>query len=149
MTKVNCSLMQISNQPITWQKLNACRHVDMVQTEQQNEEERWFKWLWTRLWLLVPDGLVRVFEKLLIYWDFYTQPSQGFTENGLKKRKYPVSGSSVGENALLMLLLRHSECRIRIWSKPHENIDLTSFCINGSGWWWWCNGVADIFLWAS
>ncbi len=44
-------------------------------------------------WLLVPDGLVWVFQKLLIYWDFHSQPSLGFTENGLKKRKYPVSGS--------------------------------------------------------
>ncbi len=48
------------------------------------------------------DGLVWVFQKLLIYWDFHTQPSLGFTENGLKKRKYPVSGSCVDENALLM-----------------------------------------------
>ncbi len=32
---------------------------------------------------------------------FHTQPSLGFTENGLKKRKYPVSGSCVDENALL------------------------------------------------
>ncbi len=53
-------------------------------------------------WLLVPDGLVRLFQKLLIYWDFHTQPSLGFTENGPKKRKYPVSGSCVDENALLM-----------------------------------------------
>ncbi len=28
--------------------------------------------------------------------------SLGFTENGPKKRKYPVSGSCVDENALLM-----------------------------------------------
>ncbi len=35
-------------------------------------------------------------SQLLIYWDFHTQPSLGFTENGLKKRKYPVSGSCVG-----------------------------------------------------
>ncbi len=28
---------------------------------------------------------------MLIYWDFHAQPSLGFTENGLKKRKYPVS----------------------------------------------------------
>jgi hypothetical protein len=42
------------------------------------------------------------FQKLLIYWDFHAQPSLGFTENGPKKRKYPVSGSSVGANALLM-----------------------------------------------
>jgi len=31
-------------------------------------------------------------------WDFHAQPSLGFTENGPKKRKYPVSGSSLGEN---------------------------------------------------
>ncbi len=31
------------------------------------------------------------------------QPSLGFTENGPKKRKYPVSGSCVEENALLMV----------------------------------------------
>ncbi len=40
-------------------------------------------------------------SKLLIYWDFHAQPSLGFTENGQKKRKYPVSGSCVDENALL------------------------------------------------
>ncbi len=57
-------------------------------------------------WLLVPDGLVWVFQKLLIYWDFHAQPSLGFTENGLKKRKYPVSGSCVDENALLMSEIR-------------------------------------------
>ena len=33
---------------------------------------------------------------------FSLQPSLGFTENGPKKNKYPVSGSSVGGNALLM-----------------------------------------------
>ncbi len=48
-------------------------------------------------WLLV----VWVFQKLLIYWDFHTQPSLGFTENGPKKRKYPESGSCVDKNALI------------------------------------------------
>ncbi len=43
-----------------------------------------------------------LFQKLLIYWDFHAQPSLGFTENGLKKRKYPVSGSCVDDNALMM-----------------------------------------------
>ncbi len=52
-------------------------------------------------WLLVPDGLVWVFQKL-IYWDFHAQPSLGFTDNGPKKRKYPVSSSCVDGNALLM-----------------------------------------------
>ncbi len=42
----------------------------------------------------------------MIYWDFHTQPSLGFTENGLKKKKYPVSGSCVDENALLMSEVR-------------------------------------------
>ncbi len=56
-------------------------------------------------WLLVPDGLVRVIKKMLIYWDFHAQPSLGFTENGPKKRKYPVSGS-VDEKALLMSEVR-------------------------------------------
>ncbi len=74
--------------------------VKTTQTEHQNGEERGFKWLNVE-WLLVPDGLVWVFHKLLIYWDFHTQPSLWFTENGPKKRKYPVSGSSVDENALI------------------------------------------------
>ncbi len=38
-------------------------------------------------------------------------------------------------------LLQHSDGRDRIWRKEHESMDL-----NGSGWWWWCNGVGDIFL---
>ncbi len=42
----------------------------------------------------------------MIYWDFHAQPSLGFTETGLKKRKYPVSGSCVDENALLMSEVR-------------------------------------------
>ncbi len=57
-------------------------------------------------WLLVPDGLVWVFQKLLIYWDFNAQSSLEFIENGPKKRKYPVSGSCGDENALLMSEVR-------------------------------------------
>ncbi len=33
----------------------------------------------------MPDGLVWVFQKRLIYWDFHSQPSLGFTENGPKR----------------------------------------------------------------
>ncbi len=38
-------------------------------------------------WLLVPlfNRLVWVFQKLLIYWNFHTQPSLGFTENEKEK----------------------------------------------------------------
>ncbi len=57
-------------------------------------------------WLLVPDGLVWVFKNLLIYWDFHAQPSLGFMENGPKKRIYPVSGSSVDKNILLVSEVR-------------------------------------------
>ncbi len=35
-----------------------------------------------------------------------SQPSLGFTENGPKKRKYPVSGSCVHENTLMMSEVR-------------------------------------------
>ncbi len=55
--------------------------------------------------MMVTDKLVCVFQKLLIYWDFQ-EPSLGFTENGPKKRKYPVSGSCVDENTLLMSEVR-------------------------------------------
>ncbi len=50
--------------------------------------------------------LVWVFQKQLIYWDFHAQPYLGFTENGQKNIKYPVSGSCVEENALLMSEVR-------------------------------------------
>ncbi len=45
-----------------------------------------------------------------------TKISLGFTENGPKKRKYPVSGSCVDENSLLMsqIFMWHSDGRVRI-----------------------------------
>ncbi len=60
--------------------------------------------------VVVPDGLIWEFQKLLIYWDFHAQPSLGFTENGSKKRKYPVSCSCVDENALLRLEENGTDC---------------------------------------
>lgn len=56
----------------------------------------------TVAWLLVLDGLVWIFQKMLIYYWFSPQPSLGLTENGQKIRKYPVSGSYLGQNALMM-----------------------------------------------
>ncbi len=49
--------------------------------------------------------------------DFHAQPSLGFTENGPKNIKYPVSGSCVDENALLM-----SEVR-EVWADWLEMIE--------------------------
>ncbi len=45
-------------------------------------------------------------SKMLIYLYFHTQPSLELTENDLKKRKYPVSGSCEDENALLVSEVR-------------------------------------------
>lgn len=55
---------------------------------------------------LVPDVLLlRLFHRLLIYWDF--QPSQGFYKRLLPtKRKYPVSDSCVEKAALLVSEVR-------------------------------------------
>ncbi len=52
-TPVNCLVTLIANQPITWQQLNAFRHLDVVKTSfwssnrASEGEERGFKWLWT------------------------------------------------------------------------------------------------------
>ncbi len=73
--------------------------------EHQNGEEGDLAWLNVE-WLLMPEGWSEYFQKLLIYWDFTHNPSLVFTENGLKQRKYPVSGSCVDENALLMSEVR-------------------------------------------
>lgn len=51
---------------------------------------------------MVVSWLVWVFQRLLFSWDFHQQPSQEFTASDPKKRKYPLSSSSLGENALLM-----------------------------------------------
>ncbi len=45
-------------------------------------------------------------SKLLIYWDFHTQPSLVFTDNGPKNIKYAVTDSCVDKNALLMSEVR-------------------------------------------
>jgi len=50
-------------------------------------------------WLLVSDGLV--FQNLLICWDVHEQVS---LENVLKKRKYPVRVSSVGQGRVARLV---------------------------------------------
>lgn len=59
--------------PITWQQLNAFRHVDLLKIKLR----------------------IRLGKKLQFYWDFHTQPSPGFTENDRKKGKHPMSVSSL------------------------------------------------------
>ncbi len=40
----------------------------------------------------------------------------------------------------------HSDGRVRIWRKKTWKHGSILPCLNGSGCWWWCNGVGDIFL---
>lgn len=73
------------------------RHYAKVQTKYQNGEEGGFIIDFEHSMFVVARR-----AKLLIYLDFYTQPSLGFTENGLKNKKYPVSGSCLDESGLLI-----------------------------------------------
>jgi len=66
------------------------RRSDEVQTEHQNGEERWFKWIW--MWHGCAGLSISETADLLKMKNHL----------GLKKRKYPMSGSSVGENARLV-----------------------------------------------
>ncbi len=86
-------------------------------------------------WLLVPDGLVWIFKKLLIYWDFQAQPSLGFTEN-----------ENIAWFDESRFLLRHSDGRFRILNKKHEIMDPSCLVSMVQDCWWWCNVVWDIFL---
>ncbi len=60
-----------------------------------------------------------------------------------KNRKWRLQFTQADESRFL---LRHSDGRVRIWCKEHEIMDPSCPCLNGSGWWWWCNGVG-IFVW--
>lgn len=51
--------------------------------------KNWWKVTLTVVNVVVVGGLVGVFHKVLIYWDFSTEPSLGLTESGSKWRKYP------------------------------------------------------------
>ncbi len=49
----------------------------------------------------MPDRLVKVFQKLLIYWDFHSQTSLRFTENGPKKEKMSREWQLCGRKCLV------------------------------------------------
>lgn len=40
------------------------------------------------VWMMVPHRLVKVFQKLLIYWEFFSHLSVRITDNDHKKRTY-------------------------------------------------------------
>lgn len=93
------------------QRLSAFRFVDTVNricwssnwaSEWRGKMTSSVAWLWA-------DGSVWVFHKLLIYWNFLTQPSLGFTENGPRKGKYPVSLLDGSEQSWMPWLLSANE----------------------------------------
>lgn len=119
--------------------------------------------------LLVPDGRVWVFQKLLMYWDFTTKLS---LENSPKKRIFPEKkkSNSLGENAMLMTEVRgerpnrfrqkatasqlttYHDQRYEVWwiltyaaTFRWSGISIMDPSINSSDCWWF-NGVQDIFL---
>ncbi len=102
------------------------RRLAEVQTEHKNGEERGFKWLWTWNGCWCQTDWSEYFTNCRSYWDFHSQPSLGFTENGPKKRKYPVSGSCVDENALLIYTFFLScHCSVKI-SLFHNRCEVTT-----------------------
>lgn len=76
------------------------RQIADVQTEQQNGEENRFKWLSMSRGYWWEAGWSEYFGNS---WDSDAQSSRGFTQSGLKKRKYLGSGSCEDKNAMLML----------------------------------------------
>lgn len=76
-------------------QLHGFRHVDMIQTI------RWSSSGASEWGRKMIEELVCIFQRLLIYWAFPTQPSVSFKENGLekKKRQFPVSVISLSKNS--------------------------------------------------
>lgn len=63
--------------------------------------------------MLVPERLVGIFQKVLIYWDLHT--------HGLKKRQYPVSVDILSENALLRITrLMHADRKKTVTQKTSQ-----------------------------
>ncbi len=81
------------------------RRLAELQTEHQNGEERDLS-DFERGMVVGARRAGLSISKTVIYWDFHAQPSLGFTENGPKRKIYPVSGSCVDENTLLMSEVR-------------------------------------------
>ncbi len=76
------------------------RRLAEVQTEHQNGEERGFKWLNVE-WLLVSDGLVWVFQKLLIYWDFHVHTISRVYREWSEKEKISIEWQLCGQKCLI------------------------------------------------
>ena len=81
----------------------------------------------TMTWLLVPDGLVWVFLKLL----GHTQQALEFSQNGMKNKTPPVSRISVEETSCSGERSEEKDQTGWSWQKGYSNSD------NHSLQWWW------------
>lgn len=69
------------------QCIQACRHGQEVVNTSSERGRKMINWNGIGCWL--PDELICVFQKLLMFWDFLVQLSVGFTENCLEN--YPAA----------------------------------------------------------
>lgn len=91
-------MVQISNQPFTWQQcIRAWGHGQDIFLS-LNQASKWRRKVrygnFDVEWLLVPDGLGWLLQKQLLYWDFHVQQSLEFTASVPKKRNHPSNFSS-------------------------------------------------------
>lgn len=97
---------------MTWQQFSAFRYVSMVKMTRwsSNWTSKWARKVisvsLSVAWLLVPGVLALLFQNSRAYFPrLGVSPHKipaWITQNGQKKIKYPVNGSSLGEKASLM-----------------------------------------------
>ncbi len=61
-------------------------------------------------WLLAPDELVWVFQKLVICWDFHAQPSLGFDRECSEKEKIYNEWQFCGQKCLADVRGKWADC---------------------------------------
>lgn len=107
------TLMQLSNQPITWKRLSAFRHLSMVKMIcRSSVSERGRKA--TEVTLAAFETLYAIFNLL----EFSHMTISRVSRECVKKRKYPLSSTAWYE-----FLQKCADGRVRIQCKQHESMD--------------------------
>lgn len=84
-------------------------------------------------WLLVPDGLLLVFRKLLISCNFPKQQSLEFAQNGVKSKKHPVSLESAAWNSCLCERSEENDQTDQRWQDGYSNSNNRSIAVSRKG----------------